>query len=60
MNVPRKLPGRLQGGLSRIRDRLHFFRFLRNNGNRIAWAFAEAAIGAGVGVLAIAAYFEYR
>lgn len=33
---------------------------LRSNRSRIGWAFAEGAIGAGVGLLLAMAYLRYR
>jgi hypothetical protein len=33
---------------------------LQNNAGRIGWAFAEGAIGAGMGVLAVTLYLRSR
>ncbi|GAA4891167.1 hypothetical protein ACFPM3_20405 [Streptomyces coeruleoprunus] len=60
MSAERKKPGRLRGGLSRIRARLRLWHFLRKNGSRIGWAFAEGAIGAAIGLVIAIAYLAAR
>lgn len=58
-----KKPGRLRGGLSRLRDRLHLVRLLRTHKggmSRIGWAIAEGAIGAAIGLGAAILWISNR
>ncbi|AWK08189.1 hypothetical protein DDQ41_03715 [Streptomyces spongiicola] len=63
MSAHDKPTGRLQGGLSRLRDHLHLARFLRSHRkglSRIGWALLEGLIGAAVGLTAAALWIANR
>lgn len=57
MTTPETPPGRLRGGLSRIRA---LPGWLRQHKGRIGWAVAEGVIGSAIGVLFISLYLKYR
>jgi hypothetical protein len=67
MNVPHKLPGRLRGGLSRIRvralDRARLWAFLRRHKSawvRLGWNAARGVVGCGIGLLGVTLWLQYR
>jgi hypothetical protein len=67
MSTHKKPPGRLLGGLSRLRarlgDRARLWALLRRErpwASKVGWALVEGLIGSAIGLLFVAMYLRYR